>query len=151
MLDDGAVGELRRELSPPDPRGGVLTVCLSEITLLRRDDLDAGRRFAARLQSPGDACPLALAAPFLRWWEMPVDPLASPPPLLPPRPPPAALLDPPPPLLRTWPEAWRLEEQYASLLRGAGRTPEALDVLRHAVPAAPDGFPKGNRPVPRGR
>jgi len=133
MLDDGAVGELRRELSPPDPRGGVLTVCLSEITLLRRDDLDAGRRFAARLQSPGDACPLALAAPFLRWWVFRLD-----------RHLPADLLDSLPPLLRSWPEAWRLEEQYASLLRGAGRTPEALDVLRHAVPAAPDGFPKAN-------
>src|ERR1051325_10119159 len=132
MLADGAVGELRRELSPPDPRGGVLPVCLSEITLLRRDDLDAGRRFAARLQSPGDACPLALAAPFLRWWvfrldrHLPAGPLDS----LPPRPPPAALLDSLPPLLRTWPEAWRLEEHYAPLLGGAGRTPEALDVLR---------------------
>src|ERR1051325_10321983 len=133
MLADGAVGELRRELSPPDPRGGVLPVCLSEITLLRRDDLDAGRRFAARLQSPGDACPLALAAPFLRWWVFRLD-----------RQLPADLLYSLPHALGTGADAWRLEEEEAALPRGAGGTPEALAVLRHAVPAAPDGFPKAN-------
>src|SRR2546422_7799218 len=49
---------LRWELARPDPRGGPLTLCLAQVTRLRRDDVSGGRRLGALLGGGGDSCPL---------------------------------------------------------------------------------------------
>jgi CHAT domain-containing protein len=131
MLHANAFGDLRLELSRADERGGSLTICLTEITQLRRDDWEGAKRLTARLESGGSGCQLALAAPFLRMWLLHVPEFL-----------PTNLVDSLPPLLHTWPECWRLHEQYAGLLRTAGRKREAVEALERGLAVTGAGLGK---------
>ena len=131
MRASGLVRQLRRELARPDPRGGPLTLCLAQVTRLRRDDVSGGRRLGALLGGGGDSCPFDLGVLFLGKWvfNMGLEPrfLAS-----------GATL------VRDAPESWRLWEFYCNGLVRAGRTRDAPAVLRRAIALTTNGFAKAN-------
>ncbi len=131
MRASGLVQQLRRDLARPDPRGGPLTLCLTQVTRLRRDDVSGGRRQGALLEAGRDSCPFSLGVLFLGQWvfNVKLEPqfLAS-----------GATL------LRDAPESWRLWEFYSGALARAGRTREVAAVLRRAIALVPNGFAKAH-------
>src|SRR5439155_778679 len=120
MRASGSVQQLRRELAWPDPRGGPLTLCLAQVTRLRRDDVSGGRRLWALIEAGREGCPLSLGVLFLGQWVFTVD-LES------------RFLASGATLVRDAPESWRLWQFYCNGLVRAGRTREVAAVVRRAI------------------
>src|SRR5947208_1946825 len=111
MRASGSVQQLRRELAWPGPRGGPLTLCLAQVTRLRRDDVSGGRRLWALIEAGREGCPLSVGVLFLGQWVFTVD-LES------------RFLASGARLVRDAPAAWRLWQFYCNGLVRAGRTRE---------------------------
>ena len=131
MRASGSVQQLRRELAWPDPRGGPLTLCLAQVTRLRRDDVSGGRRLWALIEAGREGCPLSLGVLFLGQWVFTVD-LES------------RFLASGATLVRDAPESWRLWQFYCNGLVRAGRTREVAAVVRRAIALATNGFAKAH-------
>ena len=131
MRASGSVQQLRRELAWPDPRGGPLTLCLAQVTRLRRDDVSGGRRLWALIEAGRESCPLSLGVLFLGQWVFTVD-LES------------RFLASGATLVRDAPESWRLWQFYCNGLVRAGRTREVAAVVRRAIALATNGFAKAH-------